>query len=394
MNTARPYDIVLFGATGFTGGMTAEYLARNAPAELSWAIAGRDEDKLLAVKSRLESLNPACERVACISADVNDGEGLRAMSAQARVLLTTVGPFVDYGQPVVDACLATSTDYVDSTGEPRFVQHLLDQCHDEAREKRMKLVSCCGFDAIPADLGAYFTVQQLPPNEPIDMCGYLAMRAHFSGGTERSAIKAFTPLPPHQAYGEGSDGQRRARALPARIHFCPELGAWATPFPTVDAAIVRRSATSLAVYGPDFTYRHHAEQPSWPVMASTLLFFGGVATLARITPLRNIMLQAAKKPGQGPSAAQMDEAWFKLHIVTRCAEKTWVTEVAGGDPGYRETSKMLAHSAMCLALDRDALPDAYGALTPAQAMAEPLLARLRRAGLRFSVLSAGLRATA
>lgn len=387
----RNYDIVLFGASGFTGGMTADYLAKHAPDGLRWAIAGRDLDKLQTIKRRLCEIEPRCDRVGVVTANVDDPPSLQQMAEQTRLLLTTVGPFLDYGEPVVRACVAAGTDYVDSTGEPAFVQRLLERYDAEAKQRGIRLVSSCGFDAIPADFGAYFTVKQLPADQPIAMAGYLSMNAKFSGGTERSALRAFEPLPDEQAYGEGRSGRRRARAAHARIHFCEELGSWATPFPTIDASIVRRSATGLTAYGPDFSYTHHAEHPTRVAMWAALLVFGSLAAMARVKVLRELMLLGAKKSGEGPSAEEMDRAWFKLRFIAHCAGRVWVTEVAGGDPGYRETSKMLAESAMCLVLD-EGLPMNRGVLTPVEAMGYTLLDRLRRAGLRFSVLSAGVNA--
>ncbi|HKU43732.1 MAG TPA: saccharopine dehydrogenase NADP-binding domain-containing protein [Polyangiales bacterium] len=384
----RDYDLLVFGATGFTGGMTAEYLARHAPPELRWAIAGRSASKLQSVKERLLALNPACAAVGCVEASVDDPESLQRMAAKTRVLITTVGPFIDYGEPVVRACVEQRTDYIDSTGEPNFLRLLFGRYAEAAEQRGVRLVPCCGFDSIPADLGALFTVLQLPSDQPIELSGFMSVKAQFSGGTERSAIKSAAPPEPGLPAPEfrASDG-RRVAMLPTKVEHRREFGQWSTPLPTVDATVVLRSASKLRRYGPDFRYGHNALHASFGIMLAAFVVFGLLGVLARFKPTREFLLKVVKKSGQGPSQATMAESWFKLRFIAKCAGKTLQTEVSGGDPGYAETSKMLAESGMCLAQDRDSLPNAAGVLTPAHAMGEALLARLQRAGLSFRVLS-------
>jgi short subunit dehydrogenase-like uncharacterized protein len=385
---AREYDLLIFGATGFTGGKTAEYLARNAPAGMRWAIGGRSASKLAALKARLCAINPAAGAVGCVEASVDDAESLQRMAASTRVLITTVGPFIDYGEPVVRACIEQGTDYIDSTGEPNFIQLLLGRYAQLAAQRDVRLVPSCGFDAIPADLGALFTVQQLPSDQPIKLAGYMSIKAQFSGGTERSAIKSW--MPPDErvpAPALPALNGRRVAALPAKVERRPELGKWSSPLPTVDGPLVLRSAASLPRYGPDFQYSHNALHPSLGVLLTASVVFGLLGVLARWKPMRELLLKLVKKSGEGPSQATMDQSWFKLRFIAECAGKILQTEVSGGDPGYAETSKMLAESGMCLAQDRDSLPRLAGVLTPAQAMGDALLARLQRAGLSFRVLT-------
>lgn len=381
------YDVVVFGATGFTGGLVAAYLARNAPPELRWAIAGRSAQKLAAVKDKLVAIAARCRDVAVIEASVDDDASLERMAARTRVLVTTVGPFIDYGEPVVRACIAQGCDYIDSTGEPYFVQQLLGRQHEPAKRAGVRIVSCCGFDSIPADLGALFTVQQLPPDQPIRLAGYLSLQGVFSGGTERSALKAMVPPKDLVPARPPDPGPGRAVKLDfGRLHKVPELGMWAAPAPTIDGSVVVRSAAALPRFGPDFRYAHHVLNRSLLALIFGGMFFGVLALLVRIAPLRALFLKLVKPSGVGPTDEQMRAAWFKLVFVAHGGGKTVRTEVAGGDPGYGETSKMLAESALCLALDRAALPERAGVLTTAEAMGEPLLSRLQRAGLSFRVL--------
>ena len=386
---SRELDVVVFGATGFTGGLTAEYLARHAPPELRWAIAGRSRSKLEAVKARLLAIDARCDAVAVIEASVDDQPSLERMAARTQVLLTTVGPFIDYGEPVVRACIAQGADYIDSTGEPFFVQQLLGRHAPDAQRANVRVVSSCGFDSIPADLGALFTVLQLPSDRPIRLAGYLSLQGVFSGGTERSAIKSMVPPKDLVPVAPPRAGAGRSAVLDrSKVHKRPELDAWAAPVPTIDPLIVVRSAASLDRYGPDFRYAHHVLNRSLLALLAGGLFFVIFAVLVRVAPLRALLLKLVKQSGVGPSEAQMSKAWFKLRFIAQCDGKTLQTEVAGGDPGYQETSRMLAESALCLALDRAQLPARAGILTTAEAMGEVLLARLQRAGLSFRVLPA------
>ena len=187
----RDYDIVLFGATGFTGGLTAEYLARNAPDTLRWALAGRSTAKLEAVRERLAKIDPRFSELPLLEADVKDSASMDAVAQSARVVITTVGPYALYGAPLVGACAHAGTDYVDLSGEPEFVDKMWLQFHEKAVETGARLVHCCGFDSIPHDLGAYFTVLQLPEDVPLKIDGQVLVGGQFSGGTFASALNGF-----------------------------------------------------------------------------------------------------------------------------------------------------------------------------------------------------------
>ncbi len=393
MADSRDYDLVLYGATGFTGGLTAEYLAKNAAPEVRWAIAGRSRTRLAAVKARLEAINAACADVGLIEADSRDWASLAIMAKRARVVITTVGPYVDGGIHVVRACVASGADYVDITGEPEFVRDALEQFDQPAREQGLRIVNCCGFDSIPHDLGARFTVEQLPEDVPLVVEGFVKASGRISSGTMRSAIKAMSRLgeerPPHHHDAASTprttgDG-RRVRALPARPKRARAAGGWAVPMPTIDPSIVRRSARALPRYGPDFAYGHYLCSKRLTQLAGIVAGTGAVVALSQFGPTRSWLL-SRNPAGQGPSSEEIARGWFQVIFVGSGGGREVVTRVSGGDPGYGETSKMLAESALCLALDRDHLPDVAGVLTPAVAMGAQLQARLERAGMRFEVL--------
>jgi short subunit dehydrogenase-like uncharacterized protein len=385
----RQYDLALFGATGFTGGLTAEYLAANAPEGLSWALVGRNRGKLEGVRSRLAKASPAAPVPDLLETDAADRAALKQVAESARVVITTVGPYALYGGPLVAACAMAGTDYVDLTGEPEFVDRMWIENHAEAQRTGARLVHCCGFDSIPHDLGAYFTVLQLPEGVPLKVNGYVRSDASFSGGTYHSAINGFARA--RQTLGAAKE-RRRGEPRPSgrEIHSAglgirrdPELGGWVVPLPTIDGAVVRRSAAALERYGPDFTYGHHMVAKRLGTIAALGAGVGVVAALAPLPPTRKLLLKI-KSPGEGPSEAERAKSWFKVRFVGEGGGERVVTEVSGGDPGYGETSKMLAESALCLAFDE--LPASAGQVTTAEAMGDALLARVQRAGIDFRVL--------
>ncbi|MET9988014.1 saccharopine dehydrogenase NADP-binding domain-containing protein [Streptomyces mutabilis] len=380
----RPYDIVLFGATGFVGELTARYLAAHAPEGLRWAIAGRSEEKLNRLRERL----PGAPDVGVLRADVSEPGSVRELARQARGVATTVGPYVRYGDALVGACAEAGTDYLDLTGEPEFVDLTYVRHDARARETGARLVHACGFDSVPHDLGVYFTVRQLPEDVPLTVDGYVSVDAAFSGGTFASALGQF-------ARGR----QLRAAALERRRHeprlvgrravtptgaprFAGEVGAWALPLPTVDAQIVRRSAKALDRYGPDFRYRHYAAVRRLPVAVGGVAAVGALVAAAQVPPARR-WLAARLEPGDGPSPEKRAKSWFSVRFVGEGGGRKVFTEVAGGDPGYDETAKMFAEAALSLALDD--LPPTAGQVTTAVAMGDALTGRLRAAGIRFRV---------
>ncbi|MGW0417861.1 saccharopine dehydrogenase family protein [Streptomyces sp. NPDC003015] len=384
--TDRPYDIVLFGATGFVGALTAEYLAAHAPKGLRWAVAGRSERKLERLRERL----PGGESVGVLRADVAEPGSVRELAEHARVVATTVGPYVNYGEDLVAACADTGADYLDLTGEPEFVDLTYVRHDARARETGARLVHACGFDSIPHDLGAYFTVQQLPEGVPLTVDGFVTADATFSGGTFASALNQFSRLRPMLAAERDRRRHeprlvgRRAAAPTGAPRFAKEIGAWALPLPTIDPQIVRRSAKALDRYGPDFRYRHYAAVRRLPVALGGVAAMGALVTAAQLPPARH-WLSDRLKPGDGPSAEKRAKSWFSVRFVGEGGGRRVFTEVAGGDPGYDETAKMFAESALSLALDD--LPETSGQVTTAVAMGDALIERLRRAGITFRVAS-------
>ncbi|WP_183100299.1 saccharopine dehydrogenase family protein [Nocardioides pelophilus] len=382
----RTYDVVLLGATGFTGGLTADYLAAHAPAGLRWAIAGRSKEKLEAVRDRLGV------DVDLVVVDSSDEAGLREMAAQTKVVATTVGPYLEYGAPLVAACAQEGTDYVDLTGEPEFVDRMYVDHQATAEASGARLVHCCGFDSIPHDLGAYFTIQQLADavggeiTTPVTMRGVARSNGTFSGGTFHSALNAFSrvrqmreAMQARKRLEPRPEG-RRSRAVSGKPMRDSVLGYWLVPLPTIDPFVVARSGAALASYGPDFRYSHYAGTKTVRYAAGGAVGASALALAAQVPPVRNL-LKSRVPQGTGPSEKRREKAWFTVEFVAETAGTTVRTKVSGGDPGYTETAKMLAESALCLALDDN--PPTSGQVTTAQAMGDALLTRLEAAGITF-----------
>jgi short subunit dehydrogenase-like uncharacterized protein len=385
----RPYEVVLFGATGFTGQLTAEYLARHAGADLRWALAGRNPDKLKVVRARLTDLAEHCRDLPLLQADADDADALALVAASARVVITTVGPYIRYGEKLVAACARAGTDYVDLTGEPEFVDRMWLRHDAAARASGARIVHCCGFDSIPHDLGCWFTIQHLPENVPLRVEAFVRAGGQFSGGTLHSAVTAFSRL---GEYAQVARARRRAERRPAPrrvgairhgLRYLRELGTWTLPMPTIDPQIVRRSAAAIDRYGPDFRYGHFLQVKKLPT-ALAVAGGTGAALIGSQFALTRRRLLALRAPGQGPSAQVRAKGWFRVTFIGEGGGQRVRCEVSGGDPGYGETAKMLAESALCLA--RDALPQAAGVITPAHAMGDALIERLRRAGIAFRVV--------
>ncbi|MFK0171961.1 saccharopine dehydrogenase family protein [Streptomyces sp. NPDC090306] len=380
----RPYDVVLLGATGFVGALTAAYLADHAPAGLRWALAGRNTGKLDALRDSL----PGGERPDVVRADVTDPASLRDLAARTRVLATAVGPYLTYGEAVVAACAESGTDCLDLTGEPEFVDLMYLRHHARARETGARLVHSCGFDSVPHDLGVLFTVRQLPEGVPLTVDGYVRVSGAPSGGTLASALTQVARGPRMLAAArdrrrrEPRPTARRTSAPLAAPRFAPEVGAWALPLPTVDPQVVCRSARALDRYGPDFRYRHYAAVRRLPVALASVAGTAALVAAAQVPPVRH-WLSGRLVSGDGPSAERRARSWFSVRFVGEGGGRRVFTEVTGGDPGYDETAKIFAEAALALAFDD--LPPTAGQVTPAVAMGDALTDRLRAAGIGFRV---------
>lgn len=408
----RPYALVLYGATSFVGKITAHYLTTflsNAKdkngANVTWAIAGRDEDKLNKLQSELAS------KVDIIIANSEDSASLDEMTKQTQVIISTVGPYLKYGEPLIKSCAENGTDYVDLTGEAIFIKDMMDRYQDTAKKSGARIVNSCGFDSIPSDLGVYFT--QTKAEEKLgEACEVIHMRVKaakggLSGGTIASMATIFEEV--------GQDPSRRKQvANPyllnddkeapnvrqtniSKPEYDSEHKRWVAPFvmASINTRVVHRTNQLLDYeYGRDFKY----DEAMWMKdgvkgkLSSYAMSAGlfGFATAMMIKPSREFLSKhVLPKSGSGPSKDEQDNGYFDIRFFAQTAKQETInTKVTGDkDPGYGSTSRMLAQAALCLAQDISKEDVGGGFWTPASAMGDHLLTRLEEhAGLSFEVV--------
>jgi len=390
MSSTPEFDIIVYGATGYTGRLVAEYLSQEyaSDSDLRWAMAGRSQSKLEAVRDEIGA--PAGTPL--VVADTGDADSLRAMAERTRVVLTTVGPYQLYGSDLVRICAETGTDYVDLCGEPAWMRQMIDAHGETAKQSGARIVFSCGFDSIPFDLGVYF-LQQAAQEKfgaalPRVKGRVRKMKGTFSGGTAASlkatlaAAKANPEI--YQLLGNpfaltpGFTGPAQPPA--AKPEFDESLGSWAAPF--VMAAIntrnVHRSNALLGhAYGSDFVYDE---------MILTGPGEQGEAIAKAVTGDKSLAGDDAPKPGEGPTKEERENGFYDVLFIGEGADgKTLMASVAGKrDPGYGSTSRMIAESAICLV--RDATDTQGGIWTTAPAMGDKLIKRLQEhAGLTFQL---------
>ncbi len=384
------FDIVIYGASGFTGRLVAEYLIQCnlRGEELSWAMAGRSEQKLAQVRDIIG----APSDTPLIVADASGPESLKIMAERAKVIISTVGPYQFYGSALVEACAQSGTDYVDLCGEPAWMRQMIDAHSANAKQTGARIVLSCGFDSIPFDLGV-LVLQDEAQRRFGQPCREVkarvrAMKGTFSGGTaaslkatmiaaskDRSLIELLkSPF----ALTPGFDGPKQPSGT--KSHFDPELQSWLAPFimaPINTKNVHRSNALMGHAYGQDFLY-------------SEMLMTGpgekGEQIAFAVASDRSLMSDDAPKPGEGPSEEERRTGYYDILFIGQSdGEKPIKVGVKGDrDPGYGSTSKMIAEAAICLLRD---CPDTPGGIwTPAAAMGNALVERLvKNAGLTFTV---------
>ncbi len=383
---SRELDVLLLGATGFTGGLVAHELAtRIQDTRLRWGIAGRDVTALERLAAKLPD-TPMVVRV-----DVTDVASLDEMAKRTRVLATTVGPYARLGVDVARACAQHGTHYADITGEEAFVRTLERDVDPIARASGATMVVCCGFDSVPHDLGVRFAVSHLPDDADVVMRGYVRARGRMSGGTAMTALDTLAGGAPTPSRARTSpDDVRPVERLVLGTHRPERLGGWAVPMPTVDPLIVLRSARRLPGYGRMFVYGHFAHLRRTSTLIGGGLALGTAALAARTRLGRTALERLLPAPGEGPDEATRAAGRFTVLLLgTAHGDREGddvriVARVRGGDPGYGETSRMLAEAALTLASDER--PDVSGVVTPAVGLGLPYQRRLEAAGMRFELV--------
>ncbi|MCU7723135.1 saccharopine dehydrogenase NADP-binding domain-containing protein [Actinoplanes sp. KI2] len=401
------HDIVVYGASGFVGELVAKYLAEHAAAGTRIALAGRSEAKLMQVRQRLRVDWPI------LVAEAADEPALQKIAAATRVVITTVGPYAKYGKTLVQACAAAGTDYVDLTGEVLFARQSIDDNHELARATGARIVHSCGFDSIPSDIGVHVLDQQVKADGAGELTDTTLVVTSMRGGVSGGTIDSMR----HQLDVVKTDGKlRRVAASPYSLSpdraAEPDLGrqddtatlsgpeidlrlrGTLAPFfmASYNTRVVRRSnALRGWAYGRTFRYREAMSvgaSPLSPVLAQvTRLGLGALMIGLSLPPTRYVLDRVLPKPGEGPDEKSRDNGHFTMDLfgTTTTGARYTARVRAKGDPGYAATAVMLGESALALVHDRDVLPPSEGGvLTPATALGDALVARLRSAGMEIS----------
>ena len=386
-------DIVVYGATGFTGKLCAKYLSENS-VDLNWAIAGRNKEKLEELKKEL-SLD-----VDIFIAESNDEKALDNITKNTKVVLSTAGPFHRYSSNLVKSCVKNSSDYVDITGEFFWIREMIDLHHEEASSKGVRIIPACGYDSIPSDLGTFFSSTKI--KEPIKRIeSFHAGQGGVSGGTTETGFsmgdlklgkKMNDPfvLNPEKSV---SNEQKLLSSDSVGIKKNNLIESWTGPFimAVSNTRVVRRSAALLELnqegYGVNFTYQEHAFYKKFRtalLVTFVTLLFGLILS----TPIRKLVRPLLPKPGEGPSEETMENGFFDSFFTAELdnGEKKLFRVHGKGDPGYKVTSKFVCESALTLVKDRENLPGGNeygGVLTPASGLGQPLIDRLSSNGVHF-----------
>ncbi|WP_346618576.1 saccharopine dehydrogenase NADP-binding domain-containing protein [Blastococcus montanus] len=402
---ARTHDLVVYGATGFVGRLLAGYLAEHAPEGTRIALAGRSRARLEEVRA---ALPPAGRDWPLIEADSTDPDSLRALAGSTRVLATTVGPYARYGLPVVEACARAGTHYADLTGEVLFVRDAIARYDAVARDTGARIMHACGYDSIPSDLSTMLLARRAEADGAgglRDVQLVATARGGLSGGTidsMRAQVEAMQEDPSlRRVFGdpfalspdraaEPDTPQPRDGALPSRT----DDGRWTAAFVMApfNTRIVRRSnALQGWAYGRGLRYGEVMGVGRGPLGAVTAAGVTAalVATVSamNLAPTRAVLDRVLPAPGTGPGEATRAKGWFRMVVDagTEDGRRYRATAAGKGDPGYAATAVMLGEAALALALDGDRLPDRAGSLTPATALGEVLVERLRAAGHTYEV---------
>lgn len=419
MASDRDLDLTLFGATGFVGRLVAAHLADAAPAGLRIGLAGRSRERLAAVR---DGLGPAAAAWPLVVADSEDDESLRALSTRSRVVITTVGPYERHGLPLASACAEAGTDYADLTGEVLFVRELIERCHETARARGARIVVSCGFDSVPSDLAVHLLHRRAMADGAGEL-GDTTMRVRrlqggISGGTIDSLRLQQRRIGEEPSLGRIladpavlTGGAPIAARQPdvSRPFLDAETGEWNAPFIMAgyNTRLVRRSdalggngpgaahAQAASTYGDRFRYREvlpTGQGIGGRIRAAAIAAAMAAGAAAMAAPwLSDIISRVLPAPGEGPSEERRSAGSFRLETSTRTTSgrSYRATVAAQGDPGYAATAVMLGEAGLSLAVDGDRCAPTGGVLTPAVAMADVLVERLRAQGFTLEVARAG-----
>ena len=388
----REFDLIIYGATGFTGKLAVEYIDNNY-SDLKWAIAGRNSEKLNQISNSTKSKPPI------FIARSDDGDSLSEVVKKTKVIASLAGPFSKYSNELVNQCYENNTNYVDITGENIWVRDLIDRYHKGCEEKGIFIIPSCGYDSIPSDIGSFYCHMML--NENIDhIDGYHTGKGGVSGGTIESAFnmknyksnyKIGHPFLLNSKEFIKNNYNSKSKDK-FSIKYIKDIKKYSAPFvmAIANTRVVRRTAelkqNNQTSYGPNFSYNEYMKTGSY--LSALMITLGlGVLGLMIVSPISNLFRKLFTKPGNGPDKKTRDEGWFEsIFVVKTETDNKYKFRLFGdGDPGYKSTAKLICESALCIALNFDQITknNSGGVLTTASGLGETLVNRLKNADILF-----------
>ena len=407
------YDLIVFGATGFTGKLVVEYLLKNygiINSQFTWAIAGRNETKLKKLNKSFFNINKESVDIDTFVVDSFDSSSLDILTSSCKVIISTVGPYLKYGLPLVKSCVKNKTNYCDITGEVPFIRESIDLFHEKAKKNECRIIHSCGFDSVPSDLGVLL-LQKNSLKKYEKLCDEVNLyiqeiKGSLSGGTVASMenLMKYIELHPDKKNMYKSPISlnpiwkinNHVEQPPIKsIRWDKREKKWTCPFlmAGINTRIVRRTnAIADFSYGKDFKYNE--------ISSFNPGLYGFLKALMRLTTLgllkssikSKVLFQILKnsvlpKVGEGPSEHKMKNGFFKMKLIGyfNGITKISVTVAGHSDPGYSATAKMLAESALTILIDGDKIPKSYGVLTPASGIGLAIFDRLNDKDISFKV---------
>lgn len=369
----KEYDIIIHGATGFTGQLICDYLYNhNDSKAIKWAISGRNTSKLEPISEKYN--------VDLFKVDSFENKALDLITSKSKVIISVVGPYAIYGKQLIESCINNNCHYLDITGESSFVQYVKNKYSKKAIDTNTMVISCCGFESIPSDIGTYYSIKQLN-EENIDIKCYMKSKGQISGGTWASFLNISSS---GRIKKKIQNNQPKKQGAKNKILFYNKvLKKWALIFPDIDQYIIKRSSKLIDGYGENVRFVKY------------MLFKSLFKVVALLVPLFFILLLAKFKfskkwlesfipSGTGPSEEARAKHWFEYTLIGKTENQKIITTVKGGDPGYGETSKFITEMGLALILNKDKLNHKKGVLTPAACAGDVILKRLQKSGIEFS----------
>ena len=369
----KEYDLIIHGATGFTGQLICDYLYKhNDSKAIKWAISGRNTSKLEPISKKYN--------VDLFQVNSFENKSLDLITSKSKVIISVVGPYAIYGKKLIENCVNNNCHYLDITGESSFVQYVKNKYSKKAIETNTMLISCCGFESIPPDIGTYYSIKHLN-EENIDIKCYMKTKGQISGGTWASFLNISSS---GRIKKKIQNNQPKKQGIKNKILFYnKELKKWALIFPDIDRYIIRRSSKLIDGYGENVRFVKYMLFKSLFKVTALLVPLFFILFLAKFKFTKK-WLESFIPSGTGPSEEAREKHWFEYTLIGKTEKQKIITTVKGGDPGYGETSKFVTEMALALILNKDQLNHKKGVLTPAACAGDVMLKRLQKSGIEFS----------